>query len=292
MQLLFSLSDVELAVAVYVFLYSLKSADIIKQRCVWFISINLKFGSGSEVWSLTESLTSSSNLDTCFFFEVAAGHFQGKASSLKVHQILTHVNVTQRLTGCHGGEAQCGANRGCVYRVITRKGCGQADTWASSQGAMFESVLKASCEIIDYGWTKDRAPVDTFIMGLATSIRERNDYEEEDNAKEKLAVPIVHPVTCRVKYVGLAAESKSGSSGADFLGPLLPAVAEICCDFDPTVDVEPSLMKLFRKLWKHCHPLPVNEMVCSSDGPVDGKQSQWGNMKGNMESIFDILCIE
>ena len=44
---------------------------------------------------------------------------------------------------------------------------------------MFESVLKASCEIIEYGWTKDRAPVDTFIMGLATSIRERNDYEEE-----------------------------------------------------------------------------------------------------------------
>ncbi|OIT19854.1 phosphatidylinositol 4-kinase alpha 1, partial [Nicotiana attenuata] len=38
-------------------------------------------------------------------------------------------------------------------------------------------------------------------------------------------------------------------SGADFLGPLLPAVAEICSDSDPTVDVEPSLLKLFRNLW-------------------------------------------
>lgn len=38
-------------------------------------------------------------------------------------------------------------------------------------------------------------------------------------------------------------------SGADFLGPLLPAVAEICSDFVPTVDVEPSLLKLFRNLW-------------------------------------------
>lgn len=38
-------------------------------------------------------------------------------------------------------------------------------------------------------------------------------------------------------------------SGADFLGPLLPAVAEICSDFDPSVDVEPSLLKLFRNLW-------------------------------------------
>ncbi|KAL6963883.1 1-phosphatidylinositol 4-kinase [Sarracenia purpurea var. burkii] len=57
--------------------------------------------------------------------------------------------------------------------------CAQADTWGNSQGAMFESVLKTSCEIIEFGWSKDRSPVDTFIMGLATSIRERNDYDEE-----------------------------------------------------------------------------------------------------------------
>ncbi|KAL8060447.1 hypothetical protein ABFX02_02G025200 [Erythranthe guttata] len=235
---------------------------------------------------------------------------------------------------------------------------------------MFESVLKTCCEIIEFGWTKDRSPVDTFIMGLATSIRERNDYEEEDG-KEKQAAPpiqlniirllselnvsvrkpevvdmilplfiesleegdastpgllrlrlldavarmaslgfeksyreavvlmtrsylgklsgigsaesktqapevtterietlpagfllIASGITCnklRPDYrhrllslcsdVGLAAESKSGRSGADFLGPLLPAVAEICSDFDPSVDVEPSLLKLFRNLW-------------------------------------------
>ncbi|XP_028065668.1 phosphatidylinositol 4-kinase alpha 1-like [Camellia sinensis] len=57
--------------------------------------------------------------------------------------------------------------------------CAQADTWGNSQGAMFESVSKTSCEIIEFGWSKDRSPVDTFIMGLATSIRERNDYDEE-----------------------------------------------------------------------------------------------------------------
>lgn len=38
-------------------------------------------------------------------------------------------------------------------------------------------------------------------------------------------------------------------SGGDFLGPILPAVAEICSDFDPTQTVEPSLLKLFRNLW-------------------------------------------
>lgn len=44
---------------------------------------------------------------------------------------------------------------------------------------MFESVLKASCEIIEYGWTKDPHAVDTFIKGLAANIRKHNDYEEE-----------------------------------------------------------------------------------------------------------------
>ena len=44
---------------------------------------------------------------------------------------------------------------------------------------MFQSVMKTSCQIIESCWTKERAPVDTYIMGLATSIRERNDYEEQ-----------------------------------------------------------------------------------------------------------------
>ncbi|KAJ0076644.1 hypothetical protein Patl1_36364 [Pistacia atlantica] len=246
----------------------------------------------------------------------------------------------------------------------------QGDTWGSSRGAMFESIMKTSCEIIESGWTKDRAPVDTFIMGLATSIRERNDYDDQVD-KEKHPVPPLQlnlirlltdltvtvnksevvdmilplfvesleegdastPSSLRLRLldavsrmaslgfeksyretvvlmtrsylsklssvgsaesktmpaeataervetlpagflliasglknpklrsdyrhrllslcsdVGLAAESRSGRSGADFLGPLLPAVAEICSDFDPTVDVEPSLLKLFRNLW-------------------------------------------
>ncbi|XP_027904487.1 phosphatidylinositol 4-kinase alpha 1 isoform X2 [Vigna unguiculata] len=247
--------------------------------------------------------------------------------------------------------------------------CAQPDTWSNNQGTMFESVAKASCKIIESCWEKERAPVDTYIMGLATSIRERNDYEEQEN-QEKPPVPFVQlnvirlfaelsvavnkselvdvilplfiesleegdastPSLLRLRLldavsrmaslgfdksyretvvlmtrsylnklsnvgsaeskteaaeattervetlpagflviaggltgdrlrsdfrhrllslcsdVGLAAEAKSGS-GADFLGPLLPAVAAICSDFDPTLNAEPSLLKLFRNLW-------------------------------------------
>ncbi|CAM6105243.1 unnamed protein product [Calypogeia fissa] len=49
--------------------------------------------------------------------------------------------------------------------------------------------------------------------------------------------------------VGLVAEAKNRRTGAKFFGPLLPAVAEISSDFDPTQDVEPSMLKLFRNLW-------------------------------------------
>lgn len=72
---------------------------------------------------------------------------------------------------------------------------GQADTWGSSQGAMFESVLRTSCEIVQFGWSKDRAPVDTFILGLATSIRGRNDYDEEVTCTP-FAHLLQHNLTC------------------------------------------------------------------------------------------------
>ncbi|KAJ0974487.1 hypothetical protein J5N97_016452 [Dioscorea zingiberensis] len=248
--------------------------------------------------------------------------------------------------------------------------CARADMLGNNQGAMFTTVTKLSCEIIEFGWSKDRALVDTFIMGLAACIRERNDYEEQEG-RDKPAVPVLQlnlirlladlsvsvykwevvdmilplfiesleegdasspsllrlhlldAVSCMASLgfeksyretvvlmtrsyldklksigsaesntmapeattervetlpagfllvasrltnpklrsdfrhrllslcsdVGLAAESKSGRSGADFLGPLLPAVAEICSDFDPASNVEPSILKLFRNLW-------------------------------------------
>ncbi|XP_047315798.1 phosphatidylinositol 4-kinase alpha 1-like isoform X2 [Impatiens glandulifera] len=256
------------------------------------------------------------------------------------------------------------------FKILVQEVCLQVDTCGASQGVMFESVLKTSCQIIEFGWNTDRSPIDTFILGLATSIRDRNDYESQDG-KEKQVAPIMQlniirllaDLTVSVKKpevvdmilplfiecleegdastpglmrlrlldavsyiaslgfeksyretivlltrgylsklssvestesktlapeattervetlpagllliakaltnsklrsdyrhrllslcsdVGLAAESKSGRSGADFLGPLLPAVAEICSDFVPSVDVEPSLLKLFRNLW-------------------------------------------
>ncbi|KAK3023015.1 hypothetical protein RJ639_045009, partial [Escallonia herrerae] len=275
------------------------------------------------------------------------------------------------------------------FKPLVLTTCAQADTWGINQGAMFESILRTSCEIIEFGWSKDRSPVDTFIAGLATTIRERSDYEEVDG-KEKQAVPILQlnvirllaainvsinkpeviemilplfvecleegdasvPSLLRLRIldaisrmaslgfektyreavvlltrsylsklssvgsaesktlapeattervetlpagflllasgltsaklrsdyrhrllslcsdVGLAAESKSGSSGADFLGPLLPAVAEMCSDFDPTVDVEPSLLKLFRNLWFYIALFGLAPPVQKSQAPT------------------------
>lgn len=248
--------------------------------------------------------------------------------------------------------------------------CAQTDMLGNNPGATFVAVTKLCCEIVEFGWSKDRALVDTFIMGLAACIRDRHDYEEQDG-KEKHGVPAIQnnlvrlladlsvtvnkweivdmilplfiesleegdassPSLLRLRLldavsqmaclgfeksyretvvlmtrsyldkvknagnaeinslpseaaaervetlpagfllvasrlaisklrgdyrhrllslcsdVGLASESNSGRSGGDFLGPLLPAVAEICSDFDPATSIEPSLLKLFRNLW-------------------------------------------
>ncbi|RAL49359.1 hypothetical protein DM860_012792 [Cuscuta australis] len=256
------------------------------------------------------------------------------------------------------------------FKHLVLAACAQADTWPSSQGTMFESILTTSSAIIEFGWKSDRSLVDSFIMGLASIIQERNDYKEEQE-KEKYAAPTIqlnviqllaevtvnvnlpevvdmilprfiesleegdasvpgllrlrlldavsslaslgfektyreaivlmiqsylsklagigsaesrtlapeattervetlpagflliasklvnpklrsdyrHRLLSLCSEVGLAAEAKSGRSGADFLGPLLPAVAEICSDFDPSVDIEPAVLKLFRNLW-------------------------------------------
>ncbi|KAL6637046.1 hypothetical protein ACP70R_024618 [Stipagrostis hirtigluma subsp. patula] len=259
----------------------------------------------------------------------------------------------------------------------------------SGPGALFEAVVKLSCEIIEFGWTKDRALVDTFIMRLAAYVRERNDYEVEDG-KEKDAVPVIRlnvirllaelcvclkkwevvdmilplfiehleegdassPSSLRLRLldaisrvaclgfeksyresivlmtrsyldkvkavaasenntlpseattertetlpagfllvasnltstklrsdyrhrllslcsdVGLAAESKGGGSGADLMGPLLPAVAEICSDFDPVSTVEPSLLKLFRNLWFYIVLFGLAPPIQSNQAPT------------------------
>ncbi|KAL0696918.1 hypothetical protein Bca4012_064098 [Brassica carinata] len=281
--------------------------------------------------------------------------------------------------------------------------CAQPD-----QGALLESVFKTSCEIIESGWAKDRAPVDTFIMGLASSIRERNDYEEQvDREKQVLAVQLNvirlladlnlavkkpevadmilplfiesleegdasapsflrlqlldavsriatlgfeksyretvvlmtrsylsklssvgsvesktsapeatterietlpagfltianglvdtklrsdyrHRLLSLCSDVGLAAESKSGGSGVDFLGPLLPAVAEICSDFDPTLDVEPSLLKLFRNLWFYIALFGLAPPILKAPTPA-GKSTSNSVNSGSMNAALQAV---
>ncbi|XP_030545471.1 phosphatidylinositol 4-kinase alpha 1-like isoform X3 [Rhodamnia argentea] len=279
----------------------------------------------------------------------------------------------------------------------------QADAWASSRGAMVESVMKASCKVIEFGLSEDRAPIDTFFRGLV--VPKRNDDDEQDG-KEKPAVPVVQlnlirlladlsvaigksevvdmilplfiesleegdastPGLLRIRLldavsriaslgfeksfretlvlmtrsylnklsdlgsaesktlapeattervetlpagflliasrltssklqsdyrhrllslcsdVGLAAVSKSGRSGADFLGPLLPAVAEICTDFNPSIDVEPSLLKLFRNLWFYIALFGLAPPLQSSKMPNKSMSSTLNSM-GSISSI-------
>lgn len=74
------------------------------------------------------------------------------------------------------------------------------------------------------------------------------------------------------------------SSGADFLGPLLPSVAEICSDFDPTVDVEPSLLKLFRNLWFYIALFGLAPPIQTSQAPAKSVSTSL-NSAGSVGSV-------
>lgn len=245
--------------------------------------------------------------------------------------------------------------------------CAQADTWETSQGQVFGSVVRTSCKLIDCGWKSDRASIESFLLSLAAYIREVAEQDEREklmvavmqlnvipllaelvtmvnraeavdmmlplllesleegdaSAPSKLRLRLLEAVArmaslgweksykdvvgllvrsyfqklntvgsthsrtlapegttervetlpsafqqiardlrdprFRLDYrqrllqlcsdVGLVAEARVGRSGADLLGPLLPAVAEVCSDITTFADVDSRTLKWFRNLW-------------------------------------------
>ncbi|XP_043723693.1 phosphatidylinositol 4-kinase alpha 1-like isoform X3 [Telopea speciosissima] len=113
--------------------------------------------------------------------------------------------------------------------------CAQADTWGNSQGAMFESITNTICEIIEFGWSKDRAPMDTFMMGLASCIRERNDYEEQDG-KEKQPVPVL-----QLNVIRLLADLNVSVNKSEMVDIILPLFIESLEEGDAST---PGLLRL------------------------------------------------
>lgn len=74
----------------------------------------------------------------------------------------------------------------------------------------------------------------------------------------------------------------------DFLGPLLPAVAEICSDFDPTLDVEPSLLKLFRNLWFYIALFGLAPPIMKTPTPA-GKSTSNSVNSGSMNAALQAV---
>ena len=69
------------------------------------------------------------------------------------------------------------------------------------------------------------------------------------------------------------------------MGPLLPAVAEICSDFDPSLIVEPSLLKLFRNLWFYIALFGLAPPIQKNQLPSSKSVSSILNSLGSMGSV-------
>lgn len=50
----------------------------------------------------------------------------------------------------------------------------QANTWGSSPGPFFESIIKGVCTLIDAGWVSERGTVESFLLALAAYIRDKD----------------------------------------------------------------------------------------------------------------------
>lgn len=61
-------------------------------------------------------------------------------------------------------------------------------------------------------------------------------------------------------------------------------MAEICSDFDPTVEVEPSLLKLFRNLWFYIALFGLAPPVLKSPTPVRSNSTTLNNV-GNTSAV-------
>lgn len=77
----------------------------------------------------------------------------------------------------------------------------QPDTWVRNQRNIFESVSKICCEIIESVWATDRALVNTFIVGLASRIHEKSDYEEQVTLN--LSLSLISHLSCVALLISL-----------------------------------------------------------------------------------------
>ncbi|KAL6517281.1 Phosphatidylinositol 4-kinase alpha 1 [Orobanche minor] len=151
-----------------------------------------------------------------------------KAAEACLRSVWCKLRACEELFGCLlSGISQAATSRGghllpvllFHFKRLVLDTCDQADTSASSQGSMFGSVLKTCCEIIEFE-QGDQSPVGPFIQGLATSIRERNDYEEEDG-KEKPAAPPV-----KLNIIHLLAELTVSVKKPEVVDMILPEFIE------------------------------------------------------------------
>ncbi|CAH2057891.1 unnamed protein product, partial [Thlaspi arvense] len=96
---------------------------------------------------------------------------------IRVIVVTTHEGVPEEFYGAKACEELFSNLISGIAKIAVARG---------GQPLGLQSVFKTSCEIIESGWAKDRALVDTFIIGLASVIRERNDDKEQADREKQV----------------------------------------------------------------------------------------------------------
>jgi phosphatidylinositol 4-kinase len=104
-------------------------------------------------------------------------------------------------------------------------------------------------KIADKGSRESKRPVPEAVTELLQTLPAAFLHIAQGLKEPKLRSDYRKRLLALCSDVSSSIESTSGRNGAEYLGPLLPAVAEICHDLLPIQDVDSSLQKLFRNLW-------------------------------------------
>ncbi|KAF9618488.1 hypothetical protein IFM89_001889 [Coptis chinensis] len=126
---------------------------------------------------------------------LASFDLDGKSSKKILLEILALLGVAKIVVTCGGQLLRVFLIR---LKPLVLAACAQAYTWGGSEGSMFGSVIRMSCEIIEYGWNKTESLPAGFLLiasGLSSS---------------KLRLDYRHRLLSLCSDLGLAAESKSG----------------------------------------------------------------------------------
>ncbi|KAL3684958.1 hypothetical protein R1sor_002980 [Riccia sorocarpa] len=119
------------------------------------------------------------------------------------------------------------------FKVLVLTACAQfqANSWGTSLGPSFGSIIKACCTLMEVGWKSDKTAMESFVLALAAHIREK---EKGERASQGAAM-------MQLNVISFLAEMSISLNKPEVVELILPIFVESLEEGD---GARPSLLRL------------------------------------------------